>query len=223
MILSRDFWRDVATPDLLADPQALSADALRIYNYLAQYGASFLGEIHASGKFFSEQTERGIRELIARGMVTSDQFFSLRRLFATRRGRFMSPFPAGRFALLAAPKQPDETRRHRAIAEMLLRRQGVVFRYAAELDFFRIAWPDLVRELRRMEMAGLIHSGRFIDLLWGEQFAEPRAIPLLSSDIKHMSKEEKFSGDPVGITRALLLRLGVIAREHKIARLAPQH
>lgn len=196
----------------------LGADARRIWTYLNEHGASFLTDVHHSAKLFTEQTLRGMRELVAQGLVTSDHFFSLERL-SPRQARFGRSvhFPAGRFSLVRAPAAGDEGQRVKAIAEMLLARHGVVYRYAAEADFFRVPWPHLVKELRLMEMRGLIRSGRFVDLLWGEQFAEPAALPLLNTLPEGVIKEE-LARDPVALVRRSLRKLGVLPASPAMAR-----
>ncbi|MFO1470691.1 MAG: DEAD/DEAH box helicase [Turneriella sp.] len=217
MILSRELWYRIAEPFGTKSLSTLSADAKRIYEYLDKNGASFMGDIHAQGKFFSEQTLRGMRELVARGLVTSDQFFALRRLSMSKRRvspRMNSwantPFPPGRFALMRFPDAIDESDRMIAVAEMQLARQGVIYRYAAEKDFFKVPWPQFVRTLRLMEMRGLIRGGRFIEGLWGEQFAEPQALGLLAGMEKASLYKEISFADPVSQVSRLMERLGVL-------------
>ena len=159
-----------------------------------------------------------MRELVARGLVTSDQFFALRRLSRNtgtpRRGylglRHMQ-FPPGRFALVRFPDTIDESERMTAIAEMQLARHGGIFRYAAEKDFFKVPWPQFVRALRLMEMRGLIRGGRFIEGVWGEQFAEPQALPLLPGIPGLALYKEISASDPIAQTRRLIERLGVLS------------
>lgn len=217
MILARELWYQIAEPFPAKDLNSLSVDARRIYDYLGKNGASFAVDIHHAGKLFSEQTIRGLKELIARGLVTSDHFFALRRLTVQpkRRPRGMtgalapSQLPPGRFARVLFPEVAEEEVRAQAIAAMQLSRQGVVYRYAAENDFFKVPWPKFVKTLRLMEMRGLIQGGRFIEGLWGEQFVEPAALPLLAASQTAIYKEES-PFDPVAQTRRLLSRLGVI-------------
>ncbi len=220
MILSRELWYQLGEGFEAASLNTLSADARRIYEYLEKNGASFAGDIHHAGKFFSEQTLRGLKELIARGLITSDQFFALRRLSrpATRRpsaamrygGTGAAQFPPGRFARVVFPEAVDADERAVAIAGMQLARQGVIYRYAAENDFFKVPWPKFVRTLRLLEMRGLVQGGRFIEGLWGEQFADPAALALLM-DSKQLIYKEDSAFDPVAITRRLLMKLGVLA------------
>lgn len=229
MLLSRELWQ-VLAPSAPTNLD-MSADARRVHEYLGQFGASFLQDIHlgnipdnvlilatnTSPKLFTEQTLRGLRELIAQGLVTSDQFYSLRRLTprAAKRTRFaprliQPQFPSGRFSLVRfRVGEADEDTKLRAIAELLLARHGVVYRYAAENDFFKAPWPKLVRTLRLMEMAGQVRSGRFIDDLWGEQFAEPAAIGALGQTVSTSYKEET-AHDPIGQVRAALIKIGAL-------------
>jgi ATP-dependent Lhr-like helicase len=223
MLLARETWQQLA-PAPIAEP-LLSPDAKRVLEYLMRHGASFVHDIHLgagdsgqSQKVFTDQTQRGLRELIAQGFVTSDQFFSLRRLTlsAGPRRRFagrptFTQFPQGRFALLkfGAPA-PDEDSRLTAIANLLLSRHGVVYRYAAENDFFKAPWPRLVRTLRLMEMAGHVRSGRFIDGLWGEQFAAPAAAATIQLGLTGTYKEVTRH-DPVAQIQQGLQKLGALA------------
>lgn len=226
MILSRELWYAIAEPFDAKSLATLSGDARRIYDYLEKHGASFITDIHYSGKFFSEQTLRGMRELVARGLVTSDQFFALRRLGqppARRAGRMRyghtmpsSQFPAGRFARVRFPESSDEEARAEAIAQMQLGRQGLIYRYAAENDFFKVSWPKFVRTLRLMEMRGVVRGGRFVEGVWGEQFADPAAVQQMMATPKGLYKEESVF-DPVGMTARLFAKLGVLAPPQRTA------
>lgn len=229
MLLSRDLWHELGP--LSNTGAELSVDARRVRDYLERNGASFVHDIHtgrpgeAQPKIFTEQTLRGLRELVAQGLVTSDQFFALRRLApaAAQRGRLairrMQPqFPHGRFSLVRykSDAPADEDARLAAIARLLLSRHGVVYRYAAENDFFKAPWPRLVRTLRLMEMAGHVRSGRFIDGLWGEQFAAPTAAAMISQGIGGTYKEVTQQ-DPIAQVRQSLQKLGALAYSGTVA------
>jgi len=221
MILSRDLWYRIAPSVEISLSASLSGDARRVYDYLTKHGASFLADVHHNARVFSEQTLRGIRELIARGLVTSDQFFALRQIVASgakqKMAGYRAPqwsrathhFPAGRFALVRFAEAIDEAERAVAIAEMQLARQGIIYRYAAENDFFKVPWPKFVKALRLMEMRGLIRGGRFIEGLWGEQFAEPQAL-LCLADLSGISNKDVSQLDPINLVRRQLVRLGTI-------------
>ena len=58
-----------------------------------------------------------------------------------------------------------------AVAELLLRRWGVVFRDLAMRESIRFPWRDVQRALRRLEDRGLVRGGRFVTGFAGEQFA----------------------------------------------------
>ncbi|HZL85465.1 MAG TPA: DEAD/DEAH box helicase [Candidatus Krumholzibacteria bacterium] len=66
-----------------------------------------------------------------------------------------------------------------AVARVLLRRWGVVFRKLVERETAAPVWGDLLRALRRMEARGEIRGGRFVDGFAGEQFALPEAVGTL--------------------------------------------
>ena len=102
--------------------------------------------------------------------------------------------PPGASAAPAAPR-PDAGRssRHRpgaagvdrdelaeAVAELLLRRWGVVFRDLAVHDSLALPWRDLQWALRRLEDRGLVRGGRFVTGFSGEQYALPDAVEQLA-------------------------------------------
>src|SRR5690606_4257332 len=60
---------------------------------------------------------------------------------------------------------------------VLLERYGVLFRRLAERESFSPPWRELVKALRLMELRGEVRGGRFVDGVWGEQFALPEAVP----------------------------------------------
>lgn len=229
MLLARELWQELAP--VTDSDMKLSGDARRVYDYLQRFGASFVHDIHAGApgetqpKLFTEQTLRGLSELIACGFVTSDQFFSLRLLApgkpARRRlnaPRLMPRFPHGRFSLVRfrdADTPADEDARLTSIARLLLARHGVIYRYAAENDFFKAPWPRLVRTLRLMEMAGHVKSGRFVDGLWGEQFAVPGAAAMISQGIA--AYKEVTLHDPIAQVRASLRKIGALTYSGGVA------
>ena len=127
---------------------------------------------------------------------------------------FAPSFLASCFARVVFPEECDEDDRAQAIAEMQFIRQGIVYRYAAENEFFKVPWPKFVKTLRLMEMRGLIRGGRFIEGLWGEQFADPQALSMLPLAAKEPYHAENAQ-DPVGMVHRQLMKLGVIIPEAK--------
>jgi ATP-dependent Lhr-like helicase len=74
-----------------------------------------------------------------------------------------------------------------AIARVLLRRYGVVFRKLADRENLAPPWRDLVRVLRLLEARGEIRGGRFVEGFYGEQFALPEAV----ASLRLLRKREK--------------------------------
>jgi ATP-dependent Lhr-like helicase len=78
-----------------------------------------------------------------------------------------------------------------AVAELLLRRWGVVFRDLARHESLRFPWRDVQRALRRLEDRGLVRGGRFVHGFAGEQFALPEAVEQLTHTRKLPRTEER--------------------------------
>ncbi|HEY1724459.1 MAG TPA: DEAD/DEAH box helicase [Steroidobacteraceae bacterium] len=183
------------------EPTALSAGAQAIAQYLLRHGASFFDEIVSSAGLLRAQAETALAELVAAGVVSADSFGGLRALLLpmqrrrTLRGHRGGSFgldEAGRWSLVHAAAGPEDTTSTSAVAPspealealawLLLRRYGVVFRrlLAREPDAWP-AWHELLRAYRRLEAQGLIRGGRFVAGMSGEQFALPDAVGTLRS------------------------------------------
>ncbi|HKB08001.1 MAG TPA: ATP-dependent DNA helicase, partial [Candidatus Polarisedimenticolia bacterium] len=184
---------------------ALSSDASTVFDLLTSRGALFFDEIASQSGLLKTRIENALAELVAIGAVTSDGYTGLRALLtpsgrrrpledgASRRAgrrsfRSRSPFgmeSAGRWTLLwsdgkeapAAESTAEATAE--AIAPILLRRYGVVFRRLLDREGPMPSWRDLLRVLRRMEARGDIRGGRFVAGVVGEQFARPEAVERL--------------------------------------------
>jgi ATP-dependent Lhr-like helicase len=185
-------WRRLApVPD--ASAVGLSGSAGRVHDWMRENGACFFMDIVQGTGMLRTQVETALGELVNWGMVTSDSFAGLRALvtphsrrprFAPRRGRrpvSASPFDAaGRWSLLTQPDTADaDTRDFEFLAQVLLRRYGVVCRKLLEREPVMIPWRDLLRVYWRMEARGEIRGGRFVDGVAGEQFALPEAVGVL--------------------------------------------
>jgi ATP-dependent Lhr-like helicase len=221
------------------DDAPLAAPARSVLELLRERGALFARELEARTRLLPVQVEEGLRELVARGLVTCDGFAPLRQLLVGSRpagrrrprpGRVTPrgvPGPEGRWGLLEATRDsldPEEQARLRA--ERLLRRYGVVFRDLLAREWLPEGWRAVHRALRRLEARGEIRGGRFVSGFVGEQFALPEAIPLLRRERSREASglEIRISAaDPLnlagiltpgprvaaGHTRALLLRDGL--------------
>jgi ATP-dependent Lhr-like helicase len=86
--------------------------------------------------------------------------------------------PPGRWSLLPWG-QPDVEAHAVHMAVVLLQRYGIVARELAVMDPWMPAWRILYEVLSRMELAGDIRRGYFVEGLSGAQFALPEAARLL--------------------------------------------
>ena len=85
----------------------------------------------------------------------------------------------------------------------LLRRYGVLFRKLSERENLAPPWRDIVRMLRTMEARGQIRGGRFVEGVYGEQYALPEAVVELRNCRKDIKREVLISisaADPLNLT-----------------------
>jgi ATP-dependent Lhr-like helicase len=177
--------------------------AAEILELLRARGALFFDEIVTGTRRLRSDVERGLRELVAWGLVTADGFQGLRQLTGKtghggpsrasgRPGRGASQYsaggffagsgPAGRWALIHAPDiDPGATDDEFAesVAKLLLQRYGVLFRDLYMRESFTVPWRDVLRALRRLEARGVVRGGRFVSGPSGEQYALPEAVDAL--------------------------------------------
>lgn len=178
MILSR------ANLSLMKNPETdgLSHYAQTVLEFIRRQGAVFFFDLQSQAGLFEDHLISGMKELVARGLLTADSLASLSSLFPDRKKarylrRGVGIAASGRWSLLRENETPQD--QDIMIARILLRRYGVIFRYLAEKEALNLPWSILVRTLRRLEMQGEIRGGRFIREAWGEQFAMPEALTLL--------------------------------------------
>jgi ATP-dependent Lhr-like helicase len=198
---SAETWRSLTrTPDT----SGLSTYALQVIEVLEGRGAFFFGEIVTESGLIPSQVELALGELAAFGLVTSDGFTGLRALLTPSRKRrplgsaadsgarrskrsvAYSVEDAGRWSLLRAPSSEPvdepaptfgvQTKEAEAVARVLLRRYGIVFRRLLERESKLPPWRDLLLVFRRLEARGEIRGGRFVTGFAGEQFALPEAV-----------------------------------------------
>ena len=169
------------------DPEALgamSSRARRVRELLRTGGAQFFDDLRGQSGLLATQVEDALAELVAGGHVTADGYAGLRALVRRNRRtgprRRMDPFgDAGRWCLVDSRLPPDHASPGEPldrIADVLLRRYGVVFRKVLEREAGLPPWRDLVRVLRRREDRGEVRGGRFVNRFSGEQFALPEAV-----------------------------------------------
>ncbi len=187
----------------------LSSEAKAVGQALEKRGASFFHELITATGLLPSYVERGLAELAGAGIATADSFGGLRALLAPQEKRKALVETAGRWSLLNAERNDDVE----AIARILLKRYGVVFRVLLQRESHLPPWRELVRVFRRLEARGEIRGGRFVSGFGGEQFAAPDAVGRLRA----VRKSEKV-GELVVLSAADPLNLvGILTPEARVA------
>jgi ATP-dependent Lhr-like helicase len=158
-------------------------------------GASFVPDLARAIGSAPSRVRTVLWTLLRRGLVTNDRFdvirngeeairpeadgelgsesrrragpLALRRRVASRR-------PEGRWSLISWGR-PDAESQAVFLASILLQRYGVAARELALLDPGMLPWRVLYEVLSRMELAGEVRRGYFVEGLSGAQFALPEA------------------------------------------------
>ena len=202
-----------AQPDPAALP--LSHSGRAVLDVLDDRGASFFGDLVSATGLLRTEVEKGLGELVAWGLVTSDSFAGLRALLVPsdrrrpiggfrRRGR-IAPFgveTAGRWSRVRPGSPLPEDQIAVAIAWQLLRRYGVVFRRLVARETLLAPWRDILRVYRRLEARGEIRGGRFVGGFSGEQYALAEAVGLLRAVRRENAKGELVTvsgADPLNL------------------------
>ncbi|HZT82469.1 MAG TPA: DEAD/DEAH box helicase [Gemmataceae bacterium] len=197
------FWRrdSLAHMQMPAfDGPAPDAAAERVLDCLRSRGASFVADLAPDTELPPSGVRAALWVLLRRGLVTNDHFDVVRRgeepaeaapVNAVRAGRFglMRPSPSsarrragqrpeGRWSLVRWG-HPGREEQAVFLASLLLHRYGVVARELALLDPTMPPWRVLYEVLSRMELAGEVRRGYFVEGLSGAQFALPEAARLL--------------------------------------------
>jgi ATP-dependent Lhr-like helicase len=209
-------WHSLAAAP--REEMQLSHGARALHDFLATHGASFFDDMVGGTALLRSQAETALGELVSAGLVNADSFSGLRALLipqdkkrqlAARRRRvaLFGLEDAGRWSLIRKGKTADDAQALEQIAEILLRRYGVVFRRLLEREADWLPpWHTLLRVFRRLEAQGRIRGGRFVAGISGEQYALPDAV----SAMRAMRKQEA-RGDFVSLSAADPLNLtGII-------------
>ncbi len=173
-----------------------SGAAQRVIEYLRTGGAAFFEDITSDNGLLRTQTENILGELASLGWVTADSFAGLRALLlpsaqrrplhGTRRSHAPTALESvGRWDLVR--RRPTDAladleaapARLERIAQVLIKRYGIVFRHLLERESLLPPWRDLLPALRRLEARGELRGGRFVAGFSGEQFAAPTAVEVL--------------------------------------------
>ena len=211
-LLSRSnvaIWKDEPTQS------ALSSNAQLVLKVMQEHGASFFDDIVTKSSLMEGQAEEAISELVSHGIATSDSYSGLRALLVPlkykagrKRGnkQVFTMDQAGRWTLIDQSKTKHDDNRQQYLEKMcmvLLKRYGILFRKLADKEQLAPSWRELVRVLRIMEARGVIRGGRFVQGVWGEQYALPEALAALRK-IKNAPKSEELvtigAADPLNLT-----------------------
>ena len=185
-------------PPPVAEGYSLDPAAAMILDALRMRGASFTAELATGAKLPEAVVRSALWSLLRAGFVTNDQLDILRKgepprldeapLMRSRgevraflrdaRRRKEHVWPEGRWSILAWG-QPDPESAAFFQARLLLERYGVVSREMAFMSGTPAPWRILYEILSRLELAGEVRRGYFVEGLSGAQFALPKATKLL--------------------------------------------
>jgi len=217
-------WLDYALREQAVEEtkltQALTPNALRIWEYQTKRGACFAEETERSLGLSSIEVQHALWELAAAGLAAADGFDQLRSMIDPDRRRAANSSwrktrsAAGRWSLFRsnapAPEDAIEQARYNDIAvesaaRMLLSRYGVVFRDLLVLESNIPRWGVLLRMLRRLEDRNVVRGGRFVSGFGGEQFALPEVLDSLRVTRNQFEGEVSIAGaDPVNLVGILI-------------------
>ena len=214
-----EIWR-AGLPEIDPATLPLSSTAKAMLAAFDTRGAQFFGDLVNVTGLLRTEVEKGLAELVAWGLVSSDSFAGLRALLVPsdrrrplgggyRRRGHIAPFGvenAGRWARAHSRPAIPEEQVAETIAWQLLRRYGVVFRRLVQRETLLAPWRDILRVFRRLEARGEIRGGRFVGGFSGEQYALPEAIGLLRSTRKEQGDDELIAvsgADPLNLVGIL--------------------
>jgi ATP-dependent Lhr-like helicase len=175
--------------DMASDPETGP-----IYEHLRQKGASFVLDIAQALNLAPTRVRAALWRLLRCSLVTNDRYDVVRRgedteaadpgattgrpsLRTLRRQR--THRPEGRWSLVPWGVPDPETRAIQQ-AHLLLERYGIVARELALLDPWMLPWRVLYEVFSRLEWAGEVRRGYFVEGLSGAQFASPEAAQQLA-------------------------------------------
>ena len=196
--LPRDLLHQLVAPSQ-AELPVLDESSNRVLACLRNRGAMFAVDLASDSGLSPSVVRTSLWALLRRSLVTNDHFEVIRRgeespptlesassgrgvrgqgpsMRSLRRG--VDRRPEGRWSLLAWG-QPDPESQAITQAWLLLQRYGVAARELALMDPWLLPWRVLYEVLSRMELAGEVRRGYFVEGLSGAQFALPEAAILL--------------------------------------------
>jgi ATP-dependent helicase Lhr and Lhr-like helicase len=197
----------------------LSHGARALYDYFTAHGASFFDDLVNGTNLLRSQAETALSELVSAGLVNADSYSGLRALLIPsdkkrqlvarrRRVALFGLEDAGRWSLVRKPPANSAPASDSAaleqVADILLRRYGVVFRRVLEREADWLPpWHALLRVFRRLEAQGKIRGGRFVAGMAGEQYALSDAVTAMRAIRRQEAKGDLVSlsaADPLNLT-----------------------
>jgi ATP-dependent Lhr-like helicase len=224
-------WNSLATAP--REEVQLSHGARALYDYFIEHGASFFDDLVSGTHLLRSQAETALGELVSAGLVNADSYSGLRALLIpsdkkrqlVARRRRIALFgleDAGRWSLVRKGPPPKEGGLKDAealeqVADILLRRYGVVFRRVLEREADWLPpWHALLRVFRRLEAQGKIRGGRFVAGMAGEQYALADAVAAMRA-----VRRQEAKGDLVSLSAADPLNLtGIVTPGARVPALA---
>ena len=169
--------------------------------------ALFWGDLVDAAGIAAEDVLTSLWELVWAGEVTNDSWTPLRasrryelprpdragRRFARTRRTVPSP-TQGRWSLTSSLFASGSDRR--ALAELLLERQGIVTRDGVRGEGVPGGYAAVYRELRSLETLGICRRGYFVEGLGGAQFALPGAVERLRESPEEPTPLVLAAADP---------------------------
>ena len=191
-------WLNLALKEQRVDPakliQALTPNALKIWEFLGRRGACFAEDLQRLLGLSSIETQHALWELAAAGLATADGFDQLRAMIDPTRHSAANPSyrkqrsSAGRWSLFNSNSRNPADALEQARFEDEGR--GIRGAHAVVAIWRRFPrprgagdnvprWGVLLRMFRRLEDRGEVRGGRFVNGYRGEQFALPDVPPSL--------------------------------------------
>jgi ATP-dependent helicase Lhr and Lhr-like helicase len=188
-----------------ADPAPEGDAAVAVRAALAERALFWADLVERAGRT-PQEVLTALWELVWAGEVTNDSWAPLRasrryelpradaagRRFARTRRNVPSP-TQGRWSLASGLFGPDDTASEgldrRALAELLLERQGIVTRDGVRGEGIRGGYGAVYAELKALETLGVCRRGYFVEGLGGAQFALPGAVERLR-EIRAVRRDE---------------------------------
>jgi ATP-dependent helicase Lhr and Lhr-like helicase len=187
-------------------PAALGPHATAVLAVLERKGACFFTDLAQATRLLPTDIEDALWELLALGLVTADAVQNLRVLQSVRLRREQQALKRGgpgRWSLLRPTEPCTEEESLEQVAQLFLRRYGIVFRDVVMREALAPPWREVLAVYRRLEARGSLRGGRFVSGFAGEQFALPEAVDAARATRRLPGRGERVrvsAVDPLNLT-----------------------